>query len=618
MVAPPRLRRPSITRQRTSLVAPQAAAAPLLVAPASERSRANREAMLQALVARGSSTAPVQSVTEGVARMLTAGVGGLAQSADAAFEQKQRRERAQRLAAALEGGVGGSGAVGGANAVGGPEQMRAANPALAQALLDNPALEGVATEALARQQFPELFAEKLSPRDRAFANLTPEQQARALGATPPDLSPREQAFAGLSPEQQARALGAEQTLTPQQRAFANLTPEQQAIALGASRPPEVRRAQTEPGRIIEDRQSIIDTYGEDSPQLRAFNEAVEAEQEGEGPRLTDVAGLRKEFTSQSRDFIAVRDSFAKIRSAAENPSAAGDLSLIFNFMKMLDPGSVVREGEFATAQNAAGVDDQVRNLYNRAITGERLNPEQRADFVGQANRIFVSQANLQEDLEGTFRGIAERQGFDPENVVIDFRTATQSEGGPQAGGRNQLGPLGTQQVGATPEGRPIIQNPDGSFSTERSITVTDQRINGGRPTNIPSIFGGREVTQEQAISIIVNNNGSDPETGRRLPGFDTIEQAESAARQRSTNIANPAQQTPQAAAPAQTAAPPPAPAAPPQAPRARRGPAPLGEAAIPTASLEALQRFIAEQGGEENLTDQQRRAIEARLQALGL
>src|SRR3990172_3435846 len=49
--------------------------------------------------------------------------------------------------------------------------------------------------------------------------------------------------------------------------------------------------------------------------------------------------LRKEFTAQSKVFIDVRDSFARIEASSQNPSAAGDLSLIFNYMKMLDPAS---------------------------------------------------------------------------------------------------------------------------------------------------------------------------------------------------------------------------------------------------------------------------------------
>ena len=68
------------------------------------------------------------------------------------------------------------------------------------------------------------------------------------------------------------------------------------------------------------------------------------------------------------------------------------ISLIFGFMKMLDPGSVVREGEFATAQNAASIPDRIRNAYNRALEGTRLNPQQREMFKSASRRTVRSRA----------------------------------------------------------------------------------------------------------------------------------------------------------------------------------------------------------------------------------
>lgn len=106
---------------------------------------------------------------------------------------------------------------------------------------------------------------------------------------------------------------------------------------------------------------------------------------------SQVNTLRSTINTNLSDFRKVEDSFKRIQSVAKNPSAAGDLALIFNYMKLLDPGSVVRESEFATAQNAAGVPDRVRNTYNRVLSGERLAPEQRADFVGQADNLFTAQ-----------------------------------------------------------------------------------------------------------------------------------------------------------------------------------------------------------------------------------
>ncbi|MGI9490506.1 MAG: hypothetical protein ACR2RF_32355 [Geminicoccaceae bacterium] len=152
---------------------------------------------------------------------------------------------------------------------------------------------------------------------------------------------------------------------------------------------------------------------------RAFPDVQKTAEE---PSASDIAGMRKEFSGQSKDYKLVRDAFRKIQNAATGtPSAGGDMSLIFSYMKMLDPGSTVREGEFATAQNTAGVPTQVRNMYNRAKTGEMLAPEQRADFLNQSEKIYGAQAQAQNLLEQQYRGLAGRAGYDPENVVLDYQ-----------------------------------------------------------------------------------------------------------------------------------------------------------------------------------------------------
>ncbi len=82
-------------------------------------------------------------------------------------------------------------------------------------------------------------------------------------------------------------------------------------------------------------------------------------------------------------------------------------------------------------------------------------------------------------------------------------------------------------------GRPLQSIGDGKFESERSITVQHPSINAGQPTNIPSIFGGETVTEAEAIANIVDSGGVDPETGRALPSFPSIPEAEAAAIQRS-------------------------------------------------------------------------------------
>jgi hypothetical protein len=132
------------------------------------------------------------------------------------------------------------------------------------------------------------------------------------------------------------------------------------------------------------------------------------------------SGYRKEFSGITKSFGEVSTAFEKVKSSAANPSAAGDLSLIFNFMKMLDPGSVVREGEFATAQNAAGVPERIRNIYARLMSGERLSPDQRADFAAQAGNVFKAANVGYQTKLNKMREIAEGSGIDPNRAIPDY------------------------------------------------------------------------------------------------------------------------------------------------------------------------------------------------------
>lgn len=77
--------------------------------------------------------------------------------------------------------------------------------------------------------------------------------------------------------------------------------------------------------------------------------------------------------------------------------------------------------------------------------------------------------------------------------------------------------------------RPAINNPDGTISTERSITVQADDLNGGQPTNIPTIWEGKQLSERDAIRRAVLS-------GQKYPAFRSIEEAVNAARQRSEDI----------------------------------------------------------------------------------
>lgn len=130
--------------------------------------------------------------------------------------------------------------------------------------------------------------------------------------------------------------------------------------------------------------------------------------------------LRGEFTKLAGEFLDVQAAFGRI-NAAQNTSQ-GDISLLISFMKMLDPGSVVRESEFATAETAASVPERLKGAYMQIISGERLTQSQRNGLKAQSKALFDAELSSQTQLITEYQGLAEDYGLDSSRVVRDLVT----------------------------------------------------------------------------------------------------------------------------------------------------------------------------------------------------
>ena len=139
--------------------------------------------------------------------------------------------------------------------------------------------------------------------------------------------------------------------------------------------------------------------------------------------MEDVAkgegAVAKRYRNEAKDYFSIADSFKKVKAAAMEESPAGDIALIFAYMKMLDPGSVVREGEFATAQNTGSVSERVYVLYNKLLKGDRLTTSQRQMFMKSANTVLESQRDRSENLMNFYTKISNDYGYKVDRVVRD-------------------------------------------------------------------------------------------------------------------------------------------------------------------------------------------------------
>jgi hypothetical protein len=167
-------------------------------------------------------------------------------------------------------------------------------------------------------------------------------------------------------------------------------------------------------RAVRNKDGVITDYEEfDLTQApRTTPELMEDIAKGEG-------AVAKRYRSEAKDYFSIADSFKKVEASALEESPAGDIALIFAYMKMLDPGSVVREGEFATAQNTGSVSERVYVLYNKLLKGDRLTTSQRQMFMKSANNVLGSQRDRVQNLMSFYTGLATDYGYKPERIVRD-------------------------------------------------------------------------------------------------------------------------------------------------------------------------------------------------------
>jgi hypothetical protein len=142
------------------------------------------------------------------------------------------------------------------------------------------------------------------------------------------------------------------------------------------------------------------------------------------------ADMRKEFNAldATKDFGDVRTAFLKVKTAAENPSAAGDLALVFNYMKILDPGSVVREGEFQTAADATSwlqrsendgiaIPLPIAKAIRKLEDGTLLTPDQRDDFLSTARNTASAQFKPAKEALQRYKGLAANSGLRVDQII---------------------------------------------------------------------------------------------------------------------------------------------------------------------------------------------------------
>lgn len=133
--------------------------------------------------------------------------------------------------------------------------------------------------------------------------------------------------------------------------------------------------------------------------------------------------LRDEFNGSKvvQNYREVTPIMESMKDAVQRPSRAADLNMVYALAKIMDPGSVVREGEMIMVNNTQGIGDRLAGMINSLNGGAQLTPETRQRIIEEAQSRFKGLESSYKALEDHYGGMSDRFGLRREDVIVPIR-----------------------------------------------------------------------------------------------------------------------------------------------------------------------------------------------------
>lgn len=153
-----------------------------------------------------------------------------------------------------------------------------------------------------------------------------------------------------------------------------------------------------------------------------LNDAIKLEQEKSNLllgskewELKTADTIRQQYNKEIKDagYRELEDSYRKIKSAIDSNTPIGDVASAVSIMKLLDPGSVVRESELEVAMKSSGLWDRMTNFSDRTLKGRKLTDQQRVEFEALAKEFYNTAKQTKADIDARYLDIAKQYNIDP-------------------------------------------------------------------------------------------------------------------------------------------------------------------------------------------------------------
>lgn len=138
----------------------------------------------------------------------------------------------------------------------------------------------------------------------------------------------------------------------------------------------------------------------------------------------DVSSVRKEIQQlpSYKNLSQALPIYRSMQETAGRDSKASDLNLVYGLGKIMDPTSVVREGEMIMVKNTASLPDWLQGAIASLNGGAALSPETRQAIMTEAyGRVQGYDQAWQQDSQ-FYNGIVGRNRMNREDVIPNFGT----------------------------------------------------------------------------------------------------------------------------------------------------------------------------------------------------
>lgn len=135
--------------------------------------------------------------------------------------------------------------------------------------------------------------------------------------------------------------------------------------------------------------------------------------------FTNILEMKNAFKNEPiyKAHQEVQSAYNQIDKSLKENTPIGDVAAATKIMKLLDPGSVVRESELGMAVGATGLGPKISNLADSIIKGQKLNPEQRKQFRTLANQFYNSSINQYNSKRKEYADVASQFEINPNLAV---------------------------------------------------------------------------------------------------------------------------------------------------------------------------------------------------------